>query len=235
MRSRSIAVVDPAPRVPQDDAAQACVAAFTASLQGAARAERPYRHWRLRDALPQPLQAAIDALPFAPLVLGGISGTREAHNGARRYFDPPTIAAFPACRAVAEAFQDRTTVAAIAAVTGADLDGCRLRVEFALDGEGFWLQPHTDLGVKRFTLLCYLSPKGRPDLGTDLYADPGVWSHRARFDPGAALAFVPAADTWHGFEPRPIRGIRKSLIVNYVTEQWRSREQLAFPDDPVRV
>lgn len=229
MRNSSIAVVDPTRHLPDDDVAQA----FSASLRNAARHERPYRHWRLRDALPRGLRAAIDALPFDPPDLGRVSGTREAHNGARRYFDPPTIAAFPACRAVAEAFQARTTVAAITAVTGADLDGCRLRVEFALDGDGFWLRPHTDLGVKRFTLLCYLSPDGRPDLGTDLYVDAGTWSHRARFEPGGALAFVPSANTWHGFEPRPIGGVRKSLIVNYVTDAWRSREQLAFPDEPV--
>jgi hypothetical protein len=27
--------------------------------------------------------------------------------------------------------------------------------------------------------------------------------------------------------------VRKSLIVNYVTEEWRAREQLAYPDRPV--
>lgn len=234
MRNRSVAVVEPALQVPPGDGALACGAAFTASLRSAARHDRPYRHWRLRDALPRGLLAAVDALPFDPPELGGVSGTREAHNDARRYFDPPAIAAFPACRAVAEAFQDRTVVAAIAAVTGADLDGCRLRVEFAIDRDGFWLQPHTDLGVKRFTLLCYISPAGRPDLGTDLYADACTWSDRAPFAPGNALAFVPSAHTWHGFEPRPIRGVRKSLIVNYVTDAWRSQEQLAFPHDPVR-
>ncbi len=28
-------------------------------------------------------------------------------------------------------------------------------------------------------------------------------------------------------------GVRKSLIINYVTNEWRAREQLAFPDRPV--
>jgi hypothetical protein len=27
--------------------------------------------------------------------------------------------------------------------------------------------------------------------------------------------------------------IRKSLIVNYVSPEWRAREQLAYPDAPV--
>ena len=42
----------------------------------------------------------------------------------------------------------------------------------------------------------------------------------APFRPGAAK----------GFEPRKITGIRKSMIVNYVTADWRATEQRAFPD-----
>ena len=48
------------------------------------------------------------------------------------------------------------------------------------------------------------------------------------------MLFVPGGDTYHGFEPRPIAGIRKSVIINYVTNEWRAREQLAFPEQPVR-
>ena len=51
--------------------------------------------------------------------------------------------------------------------------------------------------------------------------------------PGAALAFVPSDNTWHGFAPREIKQVRKSLIINYVTPEWRAREQLASPDTPV--
>ena len=87
-----MAVVDPAPDVAAAQDAQACRAAFTASLSRAEQVLEPYRHWRLREALPRPLLAAIDALPFDPPDLGGVSGTREAHNSTRRYFDPPAIA-----------------------------------------------------------------------------------------------------------------------------------------------
>jgi hypothetical protein len=27
--------------------------------------------------------------------------------------------------------------------------------------------------------------------------------------------------------------VRKSVIINYVTNEWRAREQLAFPDQPI--
>jgi hypothetical protein len=44
---------------------------------------------------------------------------------------------------------------------------------------------------------------------------------------------VPSDVTYHGFEPRRIEGVRQSVIVNYVTSEWRAREQLAFPNQPV--
>lgn len=212
---------------------EACRAVFTQSLRSAAMDEEPYRHWLLRDVLPADVAAGMDALPFSAPSLDGVSGSREIHNNTRRYVDADAIASHPVCRSLAEAFQHRDTVAVIEQVTGASLDGCCLRIEYAQDTDGFWLQPHTDLGVKKFTLLYYLGPDGQPDLGTDVYADADTWSHRAPFDLGAALAFVPSDRTWHGFERRPIPVVRKSLIVNYVTEAWMAREQLAYPDTPV--
>ena len=47
------------------------------------------------------------------------------------------------------------------------------------------------------------------------------------------LIFVPGTDTWQGFVRRPIEGVRRSLIVNYVGLEWRSRQELAFPCHPV--
>ena len=46
------------------------------------------------------------------------------------------------------------------------------------------------------------------------------------------MVFVPSDITYHGFEPRTIDGVRKSVIINYVTNEWRAREQLAYPDRP---
>lgn len=212
---------------------EACRASFANSLAAAPAHDDPYRHWLLRDVLPGEVAEAMAALPFPAPALNGVSGSREVHNNTRRYIDAEAIAAFPVCRSLAEAFQDPRTVATVEEITGARLGGCCLRIEYAQDTDGFWLQPHTDLGVKKFTLLYYLGPAGAPDLGTDVYRDAETWSHRAPFEPGGALAFVPSDRTWHGFEPRPIPVVRKSLIVNYVTAEWRAREQLAYPDQPV--
>lgn len=222
-------------RAGPEAARQACQDAFAASLRNAVPDDDPFRHWVLSRALPEEIDQALIGLPFPAPSLGGISGARELHNNSRRYFDSEAIAAFPVCRAVAEAFQSPDTVAAIEALTGARLDGTCLRIEFAQDTDGFWLAPHTDLGVKKFTLLYYLAQdEAQRALGTDVYRDADTWAKRIAFEPGAALAFVPSDRTWHGFEPRTIEGVRKSVIINYVTGEWRAREQLAYPQTPVR-
>jgi hypothetical protein len=238
MQRSPLALLDPPKDASEDTLAiaaarDACRAHFTHSLATAPINNAPYRHWLLSDVLPAGMAAELNALPFAAPALHGVSGSREIHNNTRKYVDGDAIARHLSCAALAQAFQHPDTVAAVEEITGARLGGCCLRIEYAQDTDGFWLQPHTDLGVKKFTLLYYLGPDGEPDLGTDVYADADTWSHRAPFLPGAAMAFVPSSDTWHGFEPRPIPVVRKSLIVNYVTEEWRAREQLAYPDTPV--
>lgn len=237
MHRNPLALLDPvggaASQAAMEDDREACRASIAASLRAARVDDEPYRHWLLRDVLPADVAARMETLPFSAPSLDGVSGSREIHNNTRRYIDADAIATHAVCRSVAEAFQHPDTVALVEDVTGARLDGCCLRIEYAQDTDGFWLQPHTDLGVKKFTLLYYLGPDGHPDLGTDVYADAQTWSHRAPFDLGAALVFVPSDKTWHGFEPRKIPVVRKSLIVNYVTDAWRAREQLAYPDTPV--
>ena len=198
--------------------------------------DRPYRHWVLTDVLPSGMTEVLRSLPFAAPDLGGLSGKRELHNDQRSYFDINANLRFDACAAVADAFQSTRVCLAIQAKTGADLSGTYVRLEYAQDVDGFWLEPHTDLGVKRFTMLIYLpeSPE-QADLGTDIYSAPGAWSKRPAFVDNTALVFVPGADTWHGLAPRPIPGVRRSIIMNYVTTEWRARDQLAYPDQPVLV
>jgi hypothetical protein len=212
-------------------------AGILAALAAARQAEPPYRHWLLRDVLPAAVIADLQALPFIPVMHHGESGRREVHNDQRTYIDAPSIAAHPVCAALAGALQSDTVVAALAAATGAPLDGTSLRIEYAQDTDGFFLEPHTDIGVKAFTMLIYMpeSPD-QADLGTDIYAgpDPASWVTRTPFEPGGGLIFVPASNTWHGFVRRPIRGVRRSLIINYVTPEWRAREQLSYPTQPVR-
>ncbi len=47
------------------------------------------------------------------------------------------------------------------------------------------------------------------------------------------MIFTPGPHSWHGFDKRPIIGVRRLMEVNYVRPTWRDREQLCLPDRPV--
>lgn len=196
--------------------------------------ETPYTHWLLSHCLPDDALDAVLALPFEAPPLDGISGKRELHNNTRKYFDAENMQKFAVCKAVNEAFQSKAVTDCIEKHFGTNLDGSYLRVELAQDTDGFWLEPHTDLGVKLFTMLLYTSKDpSHADLGTDIYDAGKTHAGRSPFESNGALVFVPSDITYHGFERRKINGVRKSVIINYVTNDWRAREQLAFPNQPI--
>ena len=214
--------------------ADAVVTSLLSSFAAAEQHERPYRHWLLKSCLPDSEAVALQNLPFEAPALGGVSGRREIHNNTRKYFDAENQATYPVVADVSKAFQDKRITQAIERVFDTHLGGTYLRIEYAQDTNGFWLEPHTDLGVKLFTLLLYVSPDpSHSNLGTDIYDTDKKHVGRSPFQPNGAMVFVPSDITFHGFEPRPIEGVRKSVIVNYVTNEWRAREQLAFPTQPI--
>ena len=216
--------------------AEANIAAMQHAIDTAKRNDGPYPHWFLEGCLsPASFQAALD-LPFPAPGLGGLSGKRELHNATRTYFDAENRAKFPVCEAVSQAFQAPEMTRAIEKAFGTKLKGSYLRIEYAQDVDGFWLEPHTDLGVKVFTFLLYLSTDpSHANLGTDIYDTNKQAIGRSSFLPNGGLIFVPSNITYHGFEPRKIEGVRKSIIINYVTNEWKAREQLAFPEAPIAV
>lgn len=219
------------------DAKAHVLAAFSAQ----AAQKQPYLHYFIEDMLPPALFSALAAIQLAPIDLGGKSGERAAHNEGRHYFSPENCARQAALALVAQLFQDKDICTHIATLCQCRVEACYLRVEYALDVDGFWLEPHTDIGAKKYSLLYYLSGEGAADagadaldeLGTDIYDAQKRHVGRAPFTPNHAFAFVPSDITYHGFEPRKIFGVRKSLIINYVSTDWRAREQLSFPDAPI--
>jgi hypothetical protein len=212
----------------------AFIATLIASIDSARRQEQPYRHWFLQRCLPEEAVDQVLDLPFPAPELGGVSGKRELHNATRKYFDVENRAQFPVCDAFCQAFQDKRITDKIATVFGSRLGGSYLRVEYGQDTDSFWLEPHTDLGVKMFTMLLYMSKNPQHHtLGTDIYDRDKKHVGASPFAPNAAMVFVPSDITYHGFEARKIDGVRKSVIINYVTNEWRAREQLAFPDRPI--
>lgn len=213
--------------------AQLIAESLRAAMAAAPRQASPYAHWLPQAMLPETTLEAICALPLAPPDIGETQGRRETHNSSRLFFGRAQQESFPVCAAVAEALQAPETLRVLAEQTGASLDGRFLRIEYCLDRDGFWLEPHTDIGAKFFTMLIYLTdPAPGEDWGTDLYESPERHLGSAPSRRNAGLVFVPADNTWHGFIRRPITGVRRSLIVNYVTPEWRARHELAFPDQP---
>jgi hypothetical protein len=213
-----------------EDVVHSLLKSFEQSQQN----ETPYRHWFLTGCLPEDTLVNILDLPFEAPELGGVSGKRELHNATRTYFDVENRKKYAHCEAFSQAFQDKRVIDIIESKFGTNLDGTYLRIEYAQDTGGFWLQPHSDLGVKNFTMLLYVSKEeSHKQLGTDIYDANKQHVTQSPFESNGALVFVPADNTFHGVEPRTIEGIRKSIIINYVTDEWRAREQLAFPDAPI--
>ncbi len=220
---------------PIDSDVEPLFAALGACVKSAEVGEAPYRHWFWRDVFPEATVKALSTLPFPKPELHGVSGKRELHNDSRHYFDAANNRRFEACGQVARLFQADRTVKLLQDATGADLSDTNVRIEYTLDADCFWLQPHTDLGVKRITILFYMPDQpDQEDLGTDIYSDPDTWFARPPFLWNSALVFVPSDNTFHGFEKRDIPRVRRTVIVNYVTQAWIAREQLAYPDTPVR-
>ncbi len=194
----------------------------------------PFAHWCITDLFPSALIQRLAHIPLTSPPKLNVSGTREINNDKRTYLAGPMLDRFPELGSLANLFQHPETVDLISSCFGADLAGTSLRLEYCQDQDGFLLEPHTDIGVKRFSMLIYLPTReAHRDLGTDLFYANGQHAGRAPFLSNSALVFVPSDTSFHGFMRRPILGTRKSLILNYVTADWRAREQLAFPNQTV--
>jgi hypothetical protein len=199
-------------------------------LEHARHVRAPYDYWLLDNVLPGGVIDAMGELPFAPPEGLGFDGRRDSNNSTRVYFNPDIQERFAVCREVADIFRDPAVIAALENATATDLSEGRLRIEYCQDVDGFWLEPHRDIAVKLFTMQIYLSDDPNlSDAGTDIF--DGAAEHRlvatAPYGKNKGMIFIPGANTWHGFRRRPIRGLRKSLIINYVTSDWRSKEELA--------
>jgi hypothetical protein len=204
-----------------------------AAIRRSSAIAEPWLHWKIPDVFPRDVLRGLAHLPLRPAIADGWSGRREDRNEQRIYFNRANTTRFAAMRDVADAFQSPEVTSAVHEAFAAPIDRTLLRVEYAFDRNGFWLEPHTDIGVKKFTCFVYLD--GAEDLGTDIYVDAQTFARRMPFIANSALGFVPGDNTWHAFVKRPIAGGRRSLIINYVSAEWRASEQLSFPDTPVRL
>ena len=199
----------------------------TNSLLSAEGGDEPYRHWLLSNILTDDTLEGILRLPIpVPDVIH--DGWRANYKEDRIFFDPARCEESAACRSVVSAFKDNAVKSTIEKICDVDLSDSLLRIEYTLDSDGFYLKPHKDLDVKLFSLMIYLSKEPElADAGTDMYFPDLKRRKTAPFGPNLGMIFIPGDDTWHGLEPRKIHGIRRSLIVNYVTQEWHARDEIS--------
>ncbi len=218
------------PYVPAPDE---ITAHFIAALKRSQRFETPYRRWALTDVFPEALCTAILVLPIAPPVLGDTDGTRNTYNMSRAFFTPQMREDFPVCDQMAIALQRRDVARQIGDTLEFDPNGTFLRIEYIQDTDGAWLEPHRDVPEKIFSMVVYLCTGPHvKDWGTDIYDDDKKWVGRSKADFNTAAIFKAGKNTWHGFDKRPIIGVRRLMEVNYV-RGWRDREQLVYPTKPI--
>lgn len=191
---------------------------LAASLEQATDARFPFRHLRLEHLLPAPITAALQALPLAPPSTLPVLGEPPAAVGRRHRLRPNGAAAAPISRALAHAFAKPAVTRLIAARAEVDVAGCHVRLTVTQEVDGYACEPCTAQGEARFRLVIGVSPMHQRDLGPDLYLGPQTWAAQLPWGPGSAFAFAPAADTWHGFEPRLIRRLRTCLVVDYLAD-----------------
>ncbi|MGO9443360.1 MAG: hypothetical protein ACLPXB_01135 [Thiobacillaceae bacterium] len=212
---------------------------FCNALRSSVREEQPYRHWTLARTLPDELCVGVLVLPICPPSIDECGGVRDLHdnNQKRSFFTPRLQADFPFVAAFTKAFQMPVVARQFVETLGrdvTDIEGSYLRIEYIQDTNGAWLQPHCDIVEKLFSMVVYLctGPEAQ-NWGTDIYDGNQKWVGRSSATFNSAVIFVPGKNTWHGFEKRPIVGVRRLMEINYVRPSWRDREQLSYPDRPI--
>ncbi|OIQ80486.1 hypothetical protein GALL_377600 [mine drainage metagenome] len=206
---------------------------FVQALRRAERNETPYLRWGLTNVFPEALCTAILVLPIVPPMLGKTDGTRNAYNMRRTFITPELRRQFPVCEKLAEALQSPAVARQFEETCNIRAEGTFLRAEYMQDTDGMWLEPHRDIPEKVFSMVIYLctGPEAA-EWGTDIYDDQKRWVGRSSAEFNTAAIFKAGPDTWHGFERRPINGVRRLMEINYVRD-WNDRDQLAFPDRPI--
>jgi hypothetical protein len=200
--------------------------AFRRSLANASRFDLPYRHWILESVFERELMNGFEALPFEPLELQG-DGTRVSIPPAA-FLNEATCARYPVLSRIVDILSHEAAVEDLERLCGISLQGTFLRISYHVDMHGFWLRPHTDLAAKRLSLIVLMkhNPVDEP-IGTEMYDSSGTLISRAPSRDNSGLMFIPSNNTFHGFTQRHLFGTRCTLVVNFVSDAWANRDELA--------
>ncbi len=188
----------------------------------------PFNHWIFDKVLDEKTVDSLLAIPFKAPTIFDHWGKRDAYNSSRIFFTPENCKANSTLKNIVNVFNNPDVISQLGNMVDVDLSKGKLRIEYTLDTGHFWLEPHCDIPEKLLTFLVYLSKD--PDShkwGTVLYNEDKHYVGQAPYKSNTGLMFCAGENTWHGFREQNIRGVRKNLIINYVTKDWRSKQELA--------
>ena len=188
----------------------------------------PFSHWIFNDIFPKRIVDELLKLPFQPPKIERYTGKRESNNQTRIFFNKKNCEKFKVIKDVVKVFNNHRIIKQLENLCGRDMKKGKLRIEYTIDTGDFWLEPHLDIREKLLTFLVYLSKDSKSsEWGTTIY-NPDLTIHsQVPYRSNLGLMFNAGINTWHGVPKKKIKGIRKNLIVNYVTDEWRSIHELA--------
>ncbi|MAH53562.1 MAG: hypothetical protein QGF80_05375 [Pelagibacteraceae bacterium] len=188
----------------------------------------PFKHWLFDGVLSE---ETIDELLKLPLPVPKIekhTGKRESQNQTRVFLNKECCNKHSVAKNVTNVFNHPSIISKLSNICGRDLTKGKLRIEYTLDTGDFWLEPHLDIKEKLVTFLIYLSKDpGSSEWGTTIYNRDLSFHSKAPYKSNMGLMFMAGEDTWHGVPKQNIQGIRKNLIINFVTKDWKSINELA--------
>ena len=111
-------------------------------------------------------------------------------------------------------------------ISGVDCSDGILRVELCQDSTGFYLNKHIDIPEKYITLQVYLGD-GDESWGTSIYDNDKLY-HTNKFIHNTGWMSFIGSPLIHGIEKNVINGVRRSIIINYVIDDWNDTDQLYY-------
>jgi hypothetical protein len=200
----------------------------TENLSKVISKSEPFKHWVYNGVL---LEETVDELLKLNLPMPKIekhTGKRESQNQSRTFFNEEYCYKYSVFNDIAQVFNHPSIISQLGNITGRDLTKGKLRIEYTLDTGNFWLEPHLDIKEKLLTFLVYLSKNpNSSEWGTTIYNPDLSFHSKAPYKSNMGLMFMAGKDTWHGVPKQNIQGIRKNIIINYVTNDWKSVHELA--------
>lgn len=202
---------------------QQTVAQLQQSLREATEYQQPFRHWTFAHALPADIALQCSHTPMSHDANVRYDGTRAGNSqitpggcpADRLFVGADACEEHPHFKPIIDAFLTKSLCAQLHRM-GVVMEKHYLRLEYIADRDGFYLEPHKDIGEKTLTFQIYLGDAPE-HCGTDIYDTDLNHVKTLKFRHNHGYCFIPGEDTWHGLETKDIPTARCSMIINYVT------------------